>query len=873
MFLPFSRMWERIEISRKDSDTALFYEKMLFCEMMSKMVLAGLVAAIQDDRDRSRYGHVHRLVRASGAGDWASVADEVLVGPASRHLVAEARKEQKELTVKCGENNWQFESARQLDEALKVIDATGEEFPGKVDARRWLHTFATLRNKTRGHGAPPSESLSCMCPKLETAVRIFADNCSLFQRPWAYLHRNLSGKYRVTWFSAAGDEFNSLKQAGGKDKAHPNGVYVYFGQPCRVELVESGIDALDFYLANGSFTDKRFEMLSYITGSTIPAESAPYLSPPGPLPQSVTEGMTELDVQGECFTNLPPLQDDYVNRSGLETELIEKLRDKERHPVVALHGRGGMGKTSLALSVLHALSEEGDYPTIVWFSARDIDLTLEGPKQVKPRVFTIAEIATQFAKLTNPPIERLGVKKASEFLADALSKVDLGPTLFVFDNFETLRSPVEVFKWLDTYIRTPNKILITARHREFKGDYPIEVLGMTEAEADILITSHASKLGIAGLIRSEYREELYRESAGHPYVIKVLLGEVAKARRCVTVEKILADQEEILTALFERTFVNLTPAAQRVFLTLSNWRSTVPQIALEAVLLRPQIERFDVQAAIDELVRFSFIDVDKSDNDAALFAGVPLTASFSGQRKLAASPMKAAIEADTALLHLFGAAQKTDVRHGVGPRIERLVRTVAARIVKRQEQLDSYLSMLEFVASKYPPGWLLIAELQEELSQLSDAQTSIRRYLERTTGEEARRGWVKLLGLCRRMEDGLGELQALVELSQLPETTFSEITNAANRVNQLFKEVWVSFDLGEKAVLLRRLIEIMERRIDEADATDCSRLAWLCLHTKDSELARKYTKRGLELDPQNWHCRKLAERPVGHLPGRALGRT
>ncbi|HUZ45275.1 MAG TPA: NB-ARC domain-containing protein [Terriglobia bacterium] len=865
-FVPFSKMLERIEISRGDSDTSLFYDLMLFGEMVSKLVVAGIIAGLQDDRDRSRYTHVHKLVRASGVGDWASVADEVLVGPSSQCFVPEARNEQKELTIKCGEGNWQFDSVRQLDGALGVIDPANGPLPTKVDARRWLQTFARLRNKTRGHGAVVSENLSRMCPLLEGSVRTFIQGCSVFRRPWAYLHRNLSGKYRVTPLSSPADHFNSLKQAGATGKALANGVYVFFDQPSRVELVESGVDALDFYIANGGFTDRQFEMLSYATGSTIFADSTPYLTPTGPLPQSATEGMSELDVQGNCFANLPQLPLDYVSRTELETELLERLIDRERHPVVTLHGRGGTGKTSLALSVLHAISEQGGYPAIVWFSARDIDLTMAGPKQVKPRVFTISEIAAEFARLTKPTV---GAKQASEFFASALSKCDLGPTLFVFDNFETLRSPIEVFKWLDTYIRPPNKILITARHREFTGDYQIEVLGMTEAEAGALMTSHASRLGISDLITPRYKDELYRESAGHPYVIRVLLGEVAKARKCVTVEKIVAGQEGMLTALFERTFANLSPAAQRVFLTLSNWRSTIPQIALEAVLLRPQIERLDVEAAIDELVRFSFIDVAKSDKDDALFVGLPLTASIFGEKKLAVSPMKAAIEADTVLLQLFGAAQRTDVMHGVGPRIERLVRTVASKVVRGEERLDVYLPMLEFVAGKHPPAWLLISELQEELNCPDEAQTSIRRYLELTTGEDARRGWTKLLGLCRRKGDGLGELQALVELSQLPETQYAEISSAANRVNQLFKEVWLPFDLGEKVALLRRLIAIMERRIDEADATDCSRLAWLCLHTDDRELAKTYAVRGLDLDPQNWHCRKLSEQPSIQSPGSA----
>ena len=98
----------------------------------------------------------------------------------------------------------------------------------------------------------------------------------------------------------------------------------------------------------------------------------------------------------------------------------------------------------------------------------------------------------------------------------------------MFDNFETLESPADVFSWIDTHVRLPNKVLITTRSRDFAGDYPIEIGGMTDDEALGLIVQHAARLGIESLLGREYKEELIRESDGHPYVIKILLGQVAK---------------------------------------------------------------------------------------------------------------------------------------------------------------------------------------------------------------------------------------------------------------------------------------------------------------------------------------------------------
>ena len=64
-------MWERVEIGRQDSDTTLFLNLMYYGEMAAKLAVAAMVAAIGDDKDRSRYRATATLVRADGIGDWA----------------------------------------------------------------------------------------------------------------------------------------------------------------------------------------------------------------------------------------------------------------------------------------------------------------------------------------------------------------------------------------------------------------------------------------------------------------------------------------------------------------------------------------------------------------------------------------------------------------------------------------------------------------------------------------------------------------------------------------------------------------------------------------------------------------------------------
>jgi hypothetical protein len=93
-------------------------------------------------------------------------------------------------------------------------------------------------------------------------------------------------------------------------------------------------------------------LISYLTDSTRNGDSTHYSAPATALPKSETHGLGQLDAQGNVFGNVPPTPNGYVDRIALQKDLRECLLD-DRHPIVTLVGRGGIGKTALALSVLH----------------------------------------------------------------------------------------------------------------------------------------------------------------------------------------------------------------------------------------------------------------------------------------------------------------------------------------------------------------------------------------------------------------------------------------------------------------------------------------------------------------------------------------
>ena len=96
-----------------------------------------------------------------------------------------------------------------------------------------------------------------------------------------------------------------------------------------------------------------------------------------------------------------------------------------------------------------------------------------GPKPVVPDVLAFKDMSKAFVSWINPPGSAAKDFDAEGFLLDCLSGRDPdGPYLFVFDNFETVRNAVDDYATIDAHVRLPNKVLITSRFRDFKGDYP-----------------------------------------------------------------------------------------------------------------------------------------------------------------------------------------------------------------------------------------------------------------------------------------------------------------------------------------------------------------------------------------------------------------
>ncbi|MEU0845738.1 NB-ARC domain-containing protein [Streptomyces sp. NPDC005962] len=679
--------------------------------------------------------------------------------------------------------------------------------------------------------------------------------------PWMYLHRNISGKYRISTISGDSSTFSYLKSE--KDHAYDDGIYMAFDtRLMRLPLVYSDVDMRDFFLANGGYrskpgSDSTFEVLSYVADTRKRETAEAYQTPPEALPPSETEGLPNLDLEGASFANIPPRLTDYIQRPDLEEEVLSLLKD-DRHPVVTLVGRGGIGKTSLALEVLHRLTQDGDFFAILWFSSRDIDLMAAGPKPVRPAVLSKEDIARQFTKLMNPAGGKAKGFKAIDYLAHSLAeRDDSRRLLLVFDNFETASHPLELYQFIDSCVRCPNKVLITTRMRDFKADFPIEIRGLRRGEFEDLVMTTARKLGIESLVTHAYIESLIEETDGHPYFAKILLGDTKREGRAIPVGRLFLNKEDSLRALFERSYGLLSPAAQRVFLTLSSWRSLVPRLALEAGLIRPENESMDVGEALSQLERYSMIEV-LTDGGGGEFLRTPMTAAVFGQSKLKVSPFRSLVLADIELIQQFGPMQATDVVKGMAPRVERMIGVIASR---RQagNDITPQMRALEYVAGSYPEAWLRIADfyLEGTREDWAEARASIERYLEVDSANI--QAWRKLVYVNQRLKDVAQELNARIVLAEISDVDYSEIASAAGLFAYTQRNQILQLSPDVRSLMIANLIRLMEEGKSEAMPTELGRLAWLYLYSKDTAKAGEVVREGLQREPMNPHLRRLKE--------------
>jgi DNA-binding SARP family transcriptional activator/predicted ATPase len=164
--------------------------------------------------------------------------------------------------------------------------------------------------------------------------------------------------------------------------------------------------------------------------------------------------------------NLPRRIMSYVGRTAEIETLLDYLLEKN-HPLISIVGEGGIGKTSLALTVAERLAakiEATPYSDGIWLiSCAGVDAGFSAQEQL---VISIATTIGMQFQGTNPFLEQL-----TDYLANK-------SMLLIIDNFEHLAEHITLL-WSWVQQTKTVQFLITSRHNlNLQSNLPLYLTGL-----------------------------------------------------------------------------------------------------------------------------------------------------------------------------------------------------------------------------------------------------------------------------------------------------------------------------------------------------------------------------------------------------------
>lgn len=856
-----ARVISRVNQTNFQSPSELFLYTSYAVECMIKTIVVSICAGLRSSSPDTHYRFEYELVHADGLGVWEKIIMRSLTQSYQGYIDKELRPliEWLSQTRTRAEDQWVRDVDAHCKEVLNELGFPVVGGGGKISVKMLYGPFVNIRNKTKAHGAPGDKYFAEINPPYLNATRLLLLNCPVFTWEWLYLaqRRNKSG---VKALRLKGDSpvHLSQEQSRGFKSDLLDGIYFRLPNSERLfycgDMLQTDWECSEFLLPNGAMDTKgSAEFLDYSSGKQKRYNVSRLTTPPAPLPPSATEGNSDIDVYNNVFGNIPDLPDGYVERPKLQKEIEDRLMDKN-HPIITLHGLGGIGKTSLALYMAHKLSKSDDplYEYIVWLSARDLELKPSSVSEVRRAIPSLEDACKLMAKF-------LGIEPSLDAFAQFLqagSNDSKCGTLFVFDNFETLDNPRETFNFLTLHTHIPNKVLITSRERTFKGDFPIEIGGMEYPETRELILRESEHLNIQGLIDENEISRIFGFSSGHPYMIRVVLGEMAHSKVRVQLSSLPSRRRDILGALFERSFNRLSTDGKWVFFCVAIRQSVTTDLALWVVLGERDI---DVESGIEECLSFSFINRRQLSDEEYCYLSPGFARNFA-KKKLEGDPDKLAINECRGLLEYFGVVKEEGLDTA---NVHKLVKGLFAKCRERARAEACTIPdtdvLVTRVAELWPDAWFDVAKFRRDFSLGDD---SIAYALRRATEErpQDKEPWLARANHASEMSDGDTQVVCLLSAVEVDPKDVELVSNAAHDICKYIIDRKSDLPLVRRGVYLENIRSRMVQLADNLDATGFSRLAWLFLLEGNEKTAREYAIRGLKRDSSNAHCLKILEK-------------
>jgi LuxR family glucitol operon transcriptional activator len=337
-------------------------------------------------------------------------------------------------------------------------------------------------------------------------------------------------------------------------------------------------------------------------------------------PESVISAPDQ--IQKPILYNLPhPHYGSFVGREKELRQIVELLKPKSRSWVVVIDGIGGIGKSTLALEVANqylvanSLPEAERFEAIVWVSAKQSDLTLEGVKPRKQFLRTLDDIYNAIAiTLKREDVLQSPADKQDELVRNILAE---NRTLLIVDNLEAI-DDVGVMNFLRD-IPTPTKALVTTRHR-IDIAYPIRLGGLPYKDSEALVHHECQKKNV--VLKQGEVDHLIKRTGGVPLAIVWSIAQIGFGYTPRSVlERLGSPTSDIIRFCFDAALsIIVEKPAYRLLTSLSIFPKDADREVLGRVSGLLELDRDD---GLIELERLSLIN-----KLADRFSFLPLTRTF-----------------------------------------------------------------------------------------------------------------------------------------------------------------------------------------------------------------------------------------------------
>lgn len=487
------------------------------------------------------------------------------------------------------------------------------------------------------------------------------------------------------------------------------------------------------------------------------------------------------------------------------------------------------------------------YDFIYWFSARDVDLTLAGPRDVGRQTFDLEGVWLRFAKLLD---ESPTSAKDAQDIFESNVRDGKTPFLLILDNFETFEHQNAIYSYLDRTVLPPSKVVVTSRH-DFQGDTQVRVLGMEIEEAADLLKQAARAAGREGHLGDDEVRRIWETCQGHPYAMKLVASSVVAGSGLQGVLGGVMGRADILDALCRRSIESLgdDDGSHFVFLLIAAFDEGLPSAVLAASCRERNIA---MSTSVNKLLERSLVEAGPS-----RVVTMPTAArEFARQRLGKGHVLEPAVRES----ELF-------IRRWQGAVAGHLV--VAANDMRRaleqepkNEKLTSRtLGYQRAFAEENPRVWPVIARtLRAKGAAEREWGDAYKRAVETGAGPDVMLEWAE----CTSRLDQQVSLR--VQAVQAEPSRLDLASSVANFLIALRQAQREAFPDVTWVALMRPVAEALSASEDSLDGNAASRLAWTYLLIENDELkARRIVARAVERFPGNEHLCKLAARlNIGH---------